>query len=336
MAENYRFDYYYGSEADQFSFIRVPKALIKDKRFKSTSSDAKLLYGLLLDRMSLSMKNKWLDDENRVYIIFTIEEIMEEFDCSENTAIKWLKELDEKAGVGLIEKKRQGLGRPNLIYVKNFIVCEEDTEEKSELEETEGEVLDFQNRKNLRFKNCENLQDQSSKTAQNQNRKNLRFKNCSNLRANNTYYNNTDLNDTESIYPIYPADRQDGMDVIEQYTEIVQENISYDVLRGDLSSGNRELLDEIVQLMVEVLSVERDSFRIAGAEYPYQLVKERFLNIGFLHVQYVLDCLEKTTNKIGNIKAYLLASLFNAPATFNAYYTVEVQHDMAEGMGTHH
>ena len=330
-----RFAYFRGMEAEQYSFYRVPKALFTAEYFRSLSCEAKVLYGLMLDRMGLSVRNRWFDEEDRVYIVFTVEEIAELMNCGTQKAVKLMKELDDQNGIGLIEKKRLGLGRPNVIYVKNFIVCKEAAEEENEVERIEGEVQEFQNRKNLRFKNCENLQAQSSESEQLQNRKNLRFKNCNNLRGNNTDYNDTDLSNTEFIYPIYPVDREDRMDKIEQYTKIVKENISYEVLRNDLSSGNRELLDEIVQLMVEVLSVERDSFHIAGAVYPYPFVKERFLNIGFLHIKYVMDCLEKTTNKIGNIKAYLLASLFNAPATFNAYYTVEVQHDMAEGMGTH-
>ena len=85
MNENTKFDYYYGIEADQFSFYRVPRLLIKDERFKGLSSDAKLLYGLMLNRMSLSMKNGWLDEENRAYIIYTVDAIMEDLGCAKAT-----------------------------------------------------------------------------------------------------------------------------------------------------------------------------------------------------------------------------------------------------------
>ncbi len=80
-----KFDYYYGAEAEQFSFYRVPRLLIKDRRFKGLSSDAKLLYGLMLDRMALSMKNGWFDDENRAYIHYTVENIMEDLGCARAT-----------------------------------------------------------------------------------------------------------------------------------------------------------------------------------------------------------------------------------------------------------
>ena len=114
------FSYYYGSDAEQFNFFRLPKLLVRDKRFDGLSSEAKILYGVLLDRMALSAQNGWLDDDNRLYIIYTTREVMREFGCSERKAITLMGELDTRRGIGLIEKKRQGLGKPNIIYVKNF------------------------------------------------------------------------------------------------------------------------------------------------------------------------------------------------------------------------
>lgn len=125
MDDMMKFDYYYGIEADQFSFFRVPRLLMKDARFKKLSSDAKLLYGLMLDRMSLSMKNGWFDEENRAYIYYTVENIMDELGCAKATCVKILAELDNKKGMGLIEKKRQGLGKPDIIFVKNFATIED-------------------------------------------------------------------------------------------------------------------------------------------------------------------------------------------------------------------
>ena len=122
MGGTIKFDYYYGIEADQFSFYRVPRLLIKDERFKGLSSDAKLLYGLMLDRMSLSMKNQWLDEEGRAYIYYSLDDIMEALGCSNKKAISIMKELDTDAGIGLIEKKRQGQGKPTMIYLKQFVI----------------------------------------------------------------------------------------------------------------------------------------------------------------------------------------------------------------------
>ena len=325
MGEKYKFDYYYGSQADQFSFFRLPKLLIRDKRFKDVSSDAKILYGILLDRMSLSIKNKWMDDENRVYIIFKISEIMEEFDCSERKAVEMLAELDTNSGIGLIEKKRQGLGKPNLIYVKNFVVSEEISEEKNDSEIAKGEVLQFQNCTNGKVKDCANGKFQNctngkvkdctdgkvkdSTDGMSQNYTNSKVKNCTNgkvkdctdgkvknctdgkvknctngkvknctdgkvknctdgkvknctdeqLNYNNNIY--TDSNETDSIDLI---NHEDEMDKIERCTEMVKEKIEYHHLHQTIPISQRRILDEIVQLMVEVLTVERQTIKIAG------------------------------------------------------------------------
>lgn len=113
-----QYEYFYGAQAEQFSFYRIPKALFTEPNFRELSTDAKVLYGILLDRMSLSLKNQWLDAQNKVYIIFTVEEIMDALNCANQKATRLMVELEKQAG--LIERKRQGLSRPNLIYVKNF------------------------------------------------------------------------------------------------------------------------------------------------------------------------------------------------------------------------
>lgn len=113
-----QYEYFYGAQAEQFSFYRIPKALFTEPNFRELSTDAKVLYGILLDRISLSLKNQWLDAQNKVYIIFTVEEIMDALNCANQKATRLMVELEKQAG--LIERKRQGLGRPNLIYVKNF------------------------------------------------------------------------------------------------------------------------------------------------------------------------------------------------------------------------
>jgi len=114
-----QFEYFYGHQAEQFVFYRIPKALFTDKCFSGISYGAKLLYGLMLDRTGLSRKEGWLDKQDRVYIYFTLDEISEQLQCAKQKAGKLIAELDAR-GIGLIETKRQGLGRPNIIYVKNF------------------------------------------------------------------------------------------------------------------------------------------------------------------------------------------------------------------------
>ena len=115
------FNYYYGNEVDQFSFFRIPRQLVKDKRFKNLSAEAKLLYGLLLDRMALSIRNGWRDETGRIYIYYTLQEIQEDLGCCHDTATKLLRELGSgKTSFGLIERIRQGPGLPAKIYVKQF------------------------------------------------------------------------------------------------------------------------------------------------------------------------------------------------------------------------
>lgn len=124
MAAETSFDYYYGDESNQFSFYRIPRQLVTGERFKRLSTDAKLLYGLLLDRMSLSAKNGWYDEQGRVYIYYTLDEIQEDLNCGHGKAVKLLSELDAGNGFGLIERIKQGQGRPTKIYVKRFTTRE--------------------------------------------------------------------------------------------------------------------------------------------------------------------------------------------------------------------
>lgn len=112
--------YFYGHEAEQYSFYRIPKQLISDSRFRNVSTDAKLLYGLMLDRMGLSMKNGWLDEQGRGYIFFVLDEIQDLLQCGHEKAVKLLAELDSEKGIGLIERIKQGQGKPTIIYVKQF------------------------------------------------------------------------------------------------------------------------------------------------------------------------------------------------------------------------
>ena len=162
-----QFDYFTGMEAEQYSFYRVPKVLFTEPCFKTLSCEAKVLYGLMLDRMSLSIKNRWLDSEDRVYIIFTVEEIAELMNCGTQKAVKLVKELDSSNGIGLIEKKRLGLGKPNVIYVKNFMIREVPDQKptgncanlQSE-QEDHRKIADLQS-KQERHKECADLQQEA-------------------------------------------------------------------------------------------------------------------------------------------------------------------------------
>ena len=159
-----QFDYFTGMEAEQYSFYRVPKVLFTEPCFKALSCEAKVLYGLMLDRMSLSIKNRWLDSEDRVYIIFTVEEIAELMNCGTQKAVKLVKELDSNNGIGLIEKKRLGLGKPNVIYVKNFMIREVPdqklTDSCADLQPEHKKCADLQSEQG-NHEECANLQSEA-------------------------------------------------------------------------------------------------------------------------------------------------------------------------------
>ncbi len=141
MTKTQEVDYYHGEEADDFQFIRIPRQLMTDPRFRGLSSEAKLLYSLLLDRMGLSARNGWWDEQHRVFVYFTIKKIREIFSCSKNKAIWLLEELDTVKGVGLIERVRQGQGKPAKIYVKKFTAVENSSNlQESELLTSQNET----------------------------------------------------------------------------------------------------------------------------------------------------------------------------------------------------
>ena len=145
------FNYFYGTQAESFSFFRLPRQLIEGAEFKHLSATAKLLYGLLLDRMGLSMKNEWFDDLGRLYIYYTVDEITEDLCCSYGKACELLAELDTKKGIGLIERKKQGQGKPTRIYVKNFVETQptpkEESSEPTKLEERKQDCLKTESKK---------------------------------------------------------------------------------------------------------------------------------------------------------------------------------------------
>lgn len=304
MEKKMTFNYFYGTEADQFSFYRIPKALFTDSYFKDLSSDAKILYGLMLDRMSLSIKNQWFDDKNRAYIYFSIEDIMELLNCGRNKAIKSMRELDDETGIGLIEKRRQGFGKVKVIYVKTFMP--EKTDEKKFGEELK------------KFKKQTSVENEESTEVYISN-------------PNNTNLSDTEMNDNKSN-PIISVDEKrfdsdNRSEDYQAYENLVKETIDYESLEVTHHDDMRQV-DEIVNLIVETVMCKNDKILIASNWYPASLVKKKFLMLTYSHIEYVLHCMRGNTTKVKNIKKYLLAALFNAPSTMNGYYQAEVNHDM--------
>ena len=301
------FDYFYGPQADQFAFYRIPKVLFTDRRFENISTDAKTLYGILLDRMNLSAANGWLDQEGRVYIIFTVEEIMTALSCGNKKAVSILAELEQKAG--LIERKRQGLGKPNLIYVKNFT----------------GVYVDksVDNHVDSCFQKCQ--KDTSGSVE-------ITSLEVSKGHGNKTDIINTEYSDTDSFYSGRGVGKgSESMWIRAQYEDYFRESLELDYLSRDRTL-DQDALHALVDLMVDVCCSTRKSIRINREDMPIEVVKSRFMKLDAEHIKYVLMTLANNTTRVKDMKQYMLAVLYNAPTTISSYYQNWVQHDMANGL----
>lgn len=440
------FDYYYGNESEQFIFYRIPKLLFTDDRFSELSIEAKVLYGIMLDRMGLSIKNKWFDEQKRVYIVFTVDKIMDLLHCREQKANKLLKDLEE---IGLIEKRRNGLGKPNFIYIKNFlgfykknddgmkktVETPENSEDETEIVEEIEEETDYfseQNDENLPKSQMQNCENHNSRNVKITNQELPKSQTINTLLINDTDFSNTDFNDTKKInhtvsinnnqyHPSYlshlsKTDEIDEIDTIiysdtekkeeekctidkeleeqlyksnndelpydypkclinlqrevaqkklkEQQQKVekmndttntnteekpkpkqqffidkglqeqmckatILRNINYRFLaENERTKYNIQLINNMVDIMVSMIISNKTTIRISGEEIPQKMVKERLLKLNSEHITYVLECLNRTKNKIHNIRAYYISALYNAPETIDAYYQAEVNYDM--------
>jgi hypothetical protein len=291
------YDYFYGQQADQFSFYKIPKMLFTEDQFRALSTDAKLLYGILLDRMNLSASNGWFDEAGRVYLVFTIGEIKSALGCAEKKAVKLLDELEK--GCGLIERKRQGLGKPNLIFVKNFV---------------SGAA-------GGQFLNCEKHNSGPvQKTTPD----------LSKAQCNKTDRNKTDVSKTDPIRSSEISEKGSDEDPFRRYYRYFYEQLGMAYLQAE-HPYDTELLENILELIVETMCSNRKMLRIASDDKPIELVRSRFRKLDMEHIRYVLDCFKENTTKIRNIKQYLLAALYNAPLTMEGYYDALVRHDMTHG-----
>lgn len=289
------YEYFYGEEAEQFSFYRIPKVFFTDDTFLVLSAEAKILYGILLDRMSLSVKNNWLDDENRVFIIYTIEEIMRSLNCANQKAMKIISELEN---FGLVERKRQGLGKPSITYVKNFI---------------RGSKSHFKNNENHYSRDVKIISQEVLKS-----------------HTNNTDINNTDYSDTDNkSFNSFLSERGNEGER-ETYRTLIKDNIEYDILL-ERNSGSTDDIDEMVELMVDTVCSKKPYIRVGGDNKPQAVVKSQLLKLNSEHIAFCIDCLKENTTDVKNIRQYLLTTLYNAPLTISNYYGLKVQHDMAYG-----
>jgi hypothetical protein len=308
--------------------------------------------------------------------------------CGRQKAIKNIAELDSEKGIGLIEKKRLGLGKPNVIYVKNFVIVEENNipnsseELEEKMQESFNDVQKYENQtsgsietepkeaiestecvseqpKNQTSRSMEielpEVPESNFKKYENQTSGSMKIEfqevpksNCNKTDINKTEYSKTEYNKTESSernpiyqnnlsYPINQDSREsvrmmDMIDEMDTYREIVKENISYESYLHEESYTKREI-DELVELIVDVMMMpDNATVRIAGEDKPVPIVKSQFMKLTHSHIEYVRFCLDRNTSKVGNIKAYLLTTLYNSLFTIDHFYQAEVKHDMYGGI----
>ncbi|MCQ2501453.1 MAG: replication initiator protein A [Lachnospiraceae bacterium] len=345
------YQYFTPGDAEQYAYYRIPKMLITDKQFRGITMEAKLLYGILLDRVSLSLKNGWVDENNHVYIIFTIEQIMQEMNCGNKKAVSLLSELEKK--IHLVEKKRQGLGKPNLLYVKNFFLCSDINTDGTEIVDNYPSV----------GKRCAEMSEGNAQRCQKDTSVGVveEALEVSKGHGTNTNITKTDMSNTDPILsypsgdgnsvkePEHRIDGYDGMnpqgkgnsdmayhqtdlnhDEYEAYRQYFLENLSLETLKFDHPS-ERDTLDGILDLLVETCCSTRKTIRIAGEDKPIAVVKSKFMKLDSEHIRYVLQCLSQNVTYVRNIRQYLLTTLYNAPSTIGPYYRALVNHDMANG-----
>ena len=296
------FDYFYEEQSESYSFYRIPKLLFTEEMFESLSTEAKVLYGLLLDRISLSREHGWINDEGHVYVYYTIEAVKKALRCGNTKACRLLKELDS---FGLIERRKQGLCKPTVIYVKDF----------------------------TRFPNREFRDSQNGNTGDSQ----MGIPDNRDRESNKTNNTNTEINKTDPILSggyvdnsAFQEDKDEDMDERNAYYLYLCDHLEKDILY-ERYPYDRETIDAIIDLMLDAICSKRKYIRIAGDDKPAAVVRSQFMKLDFMHIEYVLGCMKNNGSKVRNIKQYLLAALYNAPLTMQSYYQAWVNNDRAEG-----
>ncbi|MDY3110151.1 MAG: replication initiator protein A, partial [Lachnospiraceae bacterium] len=277
MGEKITYSYYTSAQASQNSFFRLPRALYEKECFRGLSNDAKTLYALMLDRMSLSLANEWLDEDGKVYINYSLEDIMTTLNCGKTKAVALLKELDSESGIGLIEKKNMGIAKASVFYVMNFVCEEEISEEEvcSEIIEVDNEAVDnsVPRVRNMNSVDTPVFENRTHACPENEHDR------VQNLNPNKNNINKTNMSKTNPILSINLT-QEDAIEEMEGYSEIIKENIDYDSLLL-AHPYDREMVEGIFELILETVLSKNEEITIAGDVYPKNLVKSKFLKLNY-------------------------------------------------------
>lgn len=321
------FNYFTSSEIDKFTFYRMPKLLITDDYFKKLSCEAKMLYGLLLDRASLSQTNRWIDEDDRIYVYFTQDEAKEMLNIGVGKTVSIFNELEK---IGLILRKKQGQGKPVKIYVMNFAELVKDKNEETESEDLEKNIQTFDTECEMEVKTSKNRKseffDSKKEVLTSKNRKSALPKNESLL-----FYieNKTDMNKTDQSIKEGEVNRKSENNSVDRIDRTDMENAVSEVKS---QIGYEELpvsdtLDAIVQIMAWIYLTPKTETPIAGVLIDTPLVKSRFKKIEYAHIRQLLDKLSSTEREIKNKQNYLLTCLYNAPIVISTGNTSRSPND---------
>ena len=280
-----KYDYFYGLVTEYFLFYRLPKIFFEKDEFIDVSLEIKVLYSLMLERSNLSATNGWFDNKGRVYIIFTIDDVKKYIGCSDKKAVNLMNDLEKV--YFLIERKRQGLGKPNIIYVKNLI--------KETVDNYVGKPVE------KHFLKCKNYSSDMSKAQ------------GSNTNINNTNYINNILSEKGEKSTV------DNLLSSDKTRKYFKDKFEYDIIIKK-PYIDKKIVDEIIDVIVKTYCSNKEKFLISGIEKSKEEVISQFMNINSNHIEYVVECVMKNINSIKNMHQYLLTVIYNAPITIDEYY----------------
>ena len=329
----FEYDYYSGAESEQFRFVKIPKVFFEDSDYEDLGLAECVLYGFLHEQVAFSKQNGWVDKQGKTYVIRTLESIQKVLrNCSPDKARATLNNLVE---FGLIEKKRRGQGKPDLIYVKNFVT------KKSEISSSEknddcGKL--FSESEKTRFLN---EVKSVSRVGKNQS---LEVGNSDPINTNN---NNTNIINTPSINQsnsisydrplrVYGDGQMDGRTQTEKereaYAELIKDNLDYDRMMHDITDpSERKMFDDFYNLILEVAVGKTKEYKINGSLLPQEVVKSVMLKLTGDDVQLAIRQISEYTGKIHYVHNFMITTLYNAGLTTTTYITNDVQNGMYGG-----
>lgn len=301
-------NYFTMQDADLFSFVRVPKELLVNPEYKSISAESKLLYGVLLDRVSLSRKNNWVDEMGRIFIIYTRVEIMEIMGAGEKKITKLFNELKDKE---LVEEKRQGLQKPNLIYVGKFL-----------------KSVDFMDKSELivMTDNCDYLQNRQNDGS---GHVKMTVQDPSKRRVSNTNINNTNISNTDNLisqsYSNELTERQtDGLTEFESVDRYFESQVFAETREGQ---PDQRLVEDIKFNVLDMYFAPETM--IAGDKKCQALVRAALMRLEPIHIDNIIYKFCNNSNPIINAKAYIQTMLYNETLETNLYMHNQTKADMA-------